>query len=52
MNEQKDLPCVEKLTFDTLDKAKAEAVVIKWRHGTELQAYKCEHCGLWHLSSG
>ena len=46
-----ELPCVDKLSFDSLNDAQSSAVVADWRHGTKLKAYRCQHCGLWHLSS-
>jgi len=49
--DKTDLPCADKLWFDTKSKAQAEASVLKWRHGTKLKVYKCRHCDLWHLSS-
>jgi hypothetical protein len=45
------LPCSEKLSFDTREQAEAAATVALYRHGTNLKAYICTHCGLWHLSS-
>lgn len=49
MEEQ--LPCYEKLSFDTKDAADGAAVYAKYLHGTELKVYKCTHCNLWHLAS-
>lgn len=46
-----ELPCADKLTFETKQQAENGAVVTKWRYGTKLKAYQCKHCGLWHLSS-
>ncbi|HSX29583.1 MAG TPA: hypothetical protein VLE73_03425 [Candidatus Saccharimonadales bacterium] len=47
-----ELPCAEKLAFDTKQQANAAATVAAYQHGTQLHAYKCHHCGLWHLASG
>lgn len=49
--EEEVLPCSDKLAFDSEKEALDQARVIKWRHDTKLKAYKCRHCGLWHLSS-
>lgn len=46
-----ELPCADKLVFETKKQAEGSAVAIKWRHGTELKAYTCAHCKLWHLAS-
>lgn len=45
------LPCADKLVFETKLQAQASAVTIKWQRGTKLKAYRCHHCSLWHLSS-
>jgi hypothetical protein len=45
------LPCADKLVFDTEKQAKVAANVAEYQHGTKLKAYKCRHCGLWHLAS-
>jgi len=45
------LPCSEKLAFDTREQAEAAATVALYQHGSNLKAYLCKHCGLWHLSS-
>lgn len=50
-NEDDTLPCADKMTFDSQAEAAATAVVADWQHGTSLKAYRCTHCGLWHLSS-
>ncbi len=50
-DEDKVLPCAEKLAFDTPKQAKAAATVALHQHGTELQIYQCRHCSLWHLAS-
>ena len=51
METTEELPCKDKLTFDSEAAAKAEANVVEWRRGTKLKAYKCRYCQLWHLSS-
>ncbi len=51
-NDDKSLPCVEKLAFDSKKDAETSALVAKYQHGTSLKAYKCQYCGLWHMSSG
>lgn len=49
--EDKALPCADKLAFDSEKEALDQARVIKWRRDTNLKAYKCRYCELWHLSS-
>lgn len=44
------LPCVEKMTFDTQEEAQNTALAADWQHGAKLKPYKCRHCELWHLS--
>jgi hypothetical protein len=50
-DEKGSLPCHEKLAFATREQAEAVAAVNAYRYGGKLHAYKCRHCGLWHLSS-
>ena len=49
--EDQALPCADKQAFNSEKEALDQARVIKWRRDTKLKAYKCRHCGLWHLSS-
>lgn len=49
--EQPQLPCTDKLAFDTPKQAQVAATVALHQHGTKLKIYVCRHCGLWHLSS-
>jgi hypothetical protein len=51
IQELVELPCAEKLVFDTKAQAEASAVVADYQHGIRLKAYVCRHCQLWHLSS-
>jgi hypothetical protein len=51
ISEPEQLPCHDKLAFDTQRQAQAAANVADYQHGTKLKTYKCKHCGLWHLSS-
>ena len=46
-----ELPCHEKLAFDTQKQAQAAATVALYQHGATLKTYICRHCQLWHLSS-
>jgi hypothetical protein len=46
-----ELPCKDKLAFDTRKQAAAAANVALYQHGTKLKVYVCRHCELWHLSS-
>jgi hypothetical protein len=50
-DEQPELPCKDKLRFDTQKEAAAAATVALYRYGNKMKVYKCRHCGLWHLSS-
>jgi hypothetical protein len=46
-----ELPCSEKLAFESGEAAEGAAVYAQHRHGTKLKVYKCRHCDLWHLAS-
>lgn len=50
-SEEPQQPCSEKMAFDTQREAAAAGTAAEWQHGGALKAYKCHHCGLWHLSS-
>ncbi len=51
-NEETDeKPCKDKLVLDSKKEAENMAVAVDWQRGTQLKAYKCHHCHLWHLSS-
>ncbi|HMS50433.1 MAG TPA: hypothetical protein PKA02_03300 [Candidatus Saccharibacteria bacterium] len=47
------LPCADKLAFDTQNQAKAVAATSAYQRGLtpKLKAYRCKHCGLWHLAT-
>jgi hypothetical protein len=51
MSESAELPCVEKLAFDTQEQANAAALLAEHQHNTKLKSYRCGHCSLWHLAS-
>lgn len=51
IDESQPLPCADKLAFDTEEEAQASATTLRWQYGTELKVYRCQHCGLWHMSS-
>lgn len=52
MNEEDNkLPCDEKMVFETQDEAENLAVAVDWQRGTQLRAYRCRYCHLWHLTS-
>ena len=51
-SEPKELPCKDKLVFDTLREAEVAAVVARHQRGVILKAYRCRYCGLYHLASG
>jgi hypothetical protein len=46
-----DLPCSDKLAFDTKKQAEDTATVVEYRYGSTVHAYRCQYCHLWHLSS-
>lgn len=46
-----ELACAHKLAFDTAKQAQAAATVALYQHGSKLQIYVCQECGLWHLAS-
>lgn|GEM_PF-846925 len=46
-----DLPCHDKLAFDTKKQAETTATVVEYRYGSTVRAYHCRYCHLWHLSS-
>ena len=50
-DETKELPCIDKLAFDSAKEAEAAALVATVQRGINLSVYKCQYCGLWHLSS-
>jgi hypothetical protein len=50
--ELPELPCKDKLAFDTRREAEASANVVHYRYGSKMHVYLCRHCQLWHLSSG
>jgi hypothetical protein len=49
--EIKELPCSEKLAFDSQKEAEGAAVYAKHLHSAKFKTYKCKHCSLWHLAS-
>lgn len=51
IDEETQLPCAEKIVFDTKKAAQTALTVAMFQHGTKLKVYKCQHCGLWHLAS-
>lgn len=46
-----ELPCHDKLAFDTKKQAETTATVVEYRYGSTVRAYRCQYCHLWHLSS-
>ncbi len=50
-DDEQILPCWEKVVFDTKTEATAAGLAADWQHGSTLKAYKCRHCGLWHLAT-
>ncbi len=45
--------CAEKLAFSTQKEAWAAATVARFQYGgnSQLKAYRCKVCKLWHLAS-
>jgi hypothetical protein len=50
-NVETKLPCADKVVFDTKKEAESAGLAADWQHGATLKAYKCRHCGLWHLAT-
>ena len=50
-NDEQELPCSDKLSFDSAKEAETAALVAKVQRGMSLKVYKCKNCNLWHLSS-
>lgn len=46
-----DLPCSDKIAFDTQKQARVAAVVAHHQHGAQLKTYRCRLCKLWHLAT-
>ena len=46
-----ELPCSDKLAFDSKKEADTAALVAKTQHDIKLKSYLCPYCSLWHLSS-
>jgi hypothetical protein len=46
-----DLPCKEKLAFESKETAEGAAVYARHLHGAKLKVYQCKYCKLWHLAS-
>jgi len=53
MNEPNEvqLPCVDKISFDTRQQALATAATSEYWYGSRPHAYRCHNCALWHLST-
>lgn len=48
---ENELPCAEKMAFNSFEEAEAAGLAADWQHGAKLKPYQCQHCGLWHLAS-
>lgn len=46
-----DLPCADKISFESRDKALATAATAQFQYGSRLKVYRCRDCNLWHLAS-
>lgn len=51
MEENGQLPCAKKLSFDSRAEAEGAAAAADWHYGSKLKVYKCRHCQLWHLAT-
>lgn len=49
--ENADLPCHEKMVFESKLAAEGVAAAAKWQHNADVKPYKCQYCNLWHLAS-
>ena len=49
--DKAELPCSDKIAFDTRREANAAANVAEYQYGNKLRSYRCRHCDLWHLAS-
>jgi hypothetical protein len=52
LDDNKALPCADKLVFESEKDARVASLVALYQHGTQLKVYRCKHCQLWHLASG
>lgn len=43
--------CDDKMSFLTQQEAQSTATTLNWRHGEQHNAYVCENCGAWHLTT-
>lgn len=50
-DEATELPCADKIAFDTKEAARTTATVSEHRYGSKLKVYECRYCGLYHLAS-
>lgn len=50
-SEEEQLPCVDKMSFESQKEAEANGLAAEWQHGGSLKSYKCKYCRLWHLAS-
>jgi len=50
-DETDQLPCADKLAFDTKKEAQTAALVADFQHGAKVKAYMCRYCSLWHLAT-
>lgn len=49
--EAPELPCADKITFDTRTAAQATAATSQYWYGSRPHPYRCDYCQLWHLST-
>lgn len=45
-----ELPCKDKMRFDSQKAANAAATALRHQRGNQLRSYRCHHCNLWHLT--
>lgn len=51
MAESPELPCKDKLAFDTKSQAQGARAYVHYQYGSKVHVYQCRYCHLWHLSS-
>lgn len=51
MDVASELPCKDKIAFETKKDADGTKALAKHRYGSILVVYKCKHCLLWHLAT-
>lgn len=50
-SDENQLPCADKITYDSKEAATGAAAAVEWQRGLGLKAYQCRYCSLWHLAT-